>query len=70
MPSARITINAIGGMKVDAEGFVGGDCKDKLKPITDLAGSSEVKVEDKPELFMQSTGHEEGENDQHLHGHI
>ena len=51
----KVTISPVGSPNVEAEGFVGGACKDATKPITDALGGSKAgneDVTDKPELHI------------------
>ncbi len=56
MKKIIITIDKVGRPKVTAEGFTGGECLAKMKPILDALSDSKTVIEGKdlPEMYMQS----------------
>lgn len=61
MKTAKISIDPVGRPTIEMDGFVGGECKHRSKPILDALGVSEAEVRtvEKPEMHMVDTNEQE-----------
>lgn len=66
MEKIVISVNPVGETKTDAQGFTGGKCAEKLRPIHEKLGTADTR--DKDEMHMQVA--DEQTEEQHQHGHV
>jgi len=52
MKQVTITVDAIGGIKMDAAGFTGNTCDDATKVFAQAFAGVQTDREDKPEYFQ------------------
>jgi hypothetical protein len=61
MPKIRVTINKVGGVKAEGEGFVQGQCHTSMAPILSVfSGGTGIQTsEEKPDLNVLDEGEHE-----------
>ena len=52
MKQVTITVDAVGGVKIDAEGFVGNTCDDATKVFAQAFAGEQTDRQEKPEYYQ------------------
>lgn len=60
-PSVAVTIDKLGRVKLDAQGYTGTACKDATAPVERAFRGAQAITEDKPEAFYTVDGEATGE---------